>query len=117
MPKRGGMFSFKFGRSRHRCRSGMRGRCGAWRLRQTEQVIQIPETATNSFGKRDYHFLIAHVQAEKCTGCGKCVKVCPAKAIMIDSDSKAVIDSEACRGCGICATVCPNKAITFVKKN
>lgn len=49
------------------------------------------------------------VDASKCIGCKKCLKVgCP--AIMM-REKKAVIDEKQCVGCTICAQVCPKGAI------
>lgn len=50
---------------------------------------------------------------DKCIGCGTCTKgVCFANAIQI-IDKKAVINEE-CRGCGRCVDVCPQKAIELI---
>ena len=38
------------------------------------------------------------IKEEDCKGCGKCVKICPEKAITI-IDSKAVINQELCKKC------------------
>ena len=47
---------------------------------------------------------------DKCTGCGICTHgICFVDAIRLESN-RAVI-SEACRGCGRCVDVCPQKAI------
>lgn len=43
---------------------------------------------------------------EKCIGCGRCIKVCPNKAISF-SNGKTVTASEKCNFCGRCAEVCP----------
>jgi pyruvate formate lyase activating enzyme len=52
---------------------------------------------------------------EKCTGCGECVKVCPAKAItMVDGKSRT--DRLICKGAGKCAAACPNEARTIMGK-
>jgi len=59
--------------------------------------------------------MLAQVDAEKCTGCKTCVKVCPTLAIQI-VDRKAVIDSEKCRSCNNCQQRCPVYAITMVKR-
>ena len=48
-----------------------------------------------------------------CIGCGLCVKVCLAEAIVL-KDNLAVIDSEKCANCGMCAEKCPQKIISFV---
>ncbi len=47
-----------------------------------------------------------------CTGCGKCVKHCPADTISI-VEKKAIIGSEKCIGCGQCAHQCPEDIITL----
>ncbi|MDD3717564.1 MAG: 4Fe-4S binding protein [Actinomycetota bacterium] len=50
------------------------------------------------------------LDAEKCNGCGKCVKVCTFKQIEV-VDKKAVIGEE-CKGCGRCAMACKQEAIS-----
>lgn len=50
------------------------------------------------------------IKREKCTGCGTCVKNCPAGAISIE-DGKAKIDEKKCIGCAQCIHVCPEKTI------
>ena len=51
--------------------------------------------------------------AEACTGCGKCVQVCPVKAIEI-MEGKSKTNRNLCRGVGKCAEVCPNEARTLM---
>ncbi|MBF0384865.1 MAG: DUF362 domain-containing protein [Candidatus Omnitrophica bacterium] len=50
------------------------------------------------------------VNEENCIGCGECVKICPANAIIIVSQ-KANVDGKKCIGCGNCAAVCPTWAM------
>jgi heterodisulfide reductase subunit A len=45
-----------------------------------------------------------------CTGCEKCVDVCPEKAITMD-DGKPVINEIMCSGCGACIPACPEDAL------
>lgn len=45
---------------------------------------------------------------EKCIGCGKCVQVCPRKAI--DRENPRETKAELCISCGACIRVCPEKA-------
>jgi len=52
------------------------------------------------------------VVAEKCTGCGKCVEVCPIEAITV-VEGIAVIDLEICDGDGMCVPACPEGAIVL----
>ncbi|NDV18670.1 glycyl-radical enzyme activating protein [Pseudodesulfovibrio sp. JC047] len=44
-----------------------------------------------------------------CTGCGACMNVCPAGAV-VPLDGKFGRDVEKCINCGQCADVCPSKA-------
>ncbi len=54
---------------------------------------------------------IATVHERICSGCGLCVRACPANARWIDLDSGlAKVDPWLCIGCGTCVSVCPNGA-------
>ncbi len=51
------------------------------------------------------------VDLERCTGCGECVRVCPAGALSI-MDGHALVDEVLCQGCEACLAACPAGAIT-----
>lgn len=53
----------------------------------------------------------AKVDAGKCTGCGKCVTVCPMDVIKMH-DGKAVV-GDGCVECGACVSACPRGAISL----
>lgn len=60
--------------------------------------------------------IIARVNANACTWCGKCADVCDytaLKEVKAEDGSKtyAVVNKGVCTGCGICAPVCPENAI------
>jgi pyruvate formate lyase activating enzyme len=46
---------------------------------------------------------------EKCTGCGKCVQVCPERAIRMQGKVSQT-DRGLCKSTGLCVEVCPNEA-------
>ena len=46
-----------------------------------------------------------------CTGCGKCLEVCPRKVLELRTGKIAVSDRDACIECGACARNCPAKAL------
>jgi len=52
------------------------------------------------------------VIADKCNGCGLCVKSCPTGAITIDN-KLAVIDLDLCNYCGSCVSACRPRAIVI----
>ena len=51
---------------------------------------------------------------DKCKGCGRCARECPAEAISGKVGTPFVIDPEKCIKCGACAAVCKFKAIEEV---
>jgi uncharacterized protein len=54
--------------------------------------------------------MIPIIDSSICTGCNKCVEVCPPRAIRM-KNRKAVIEEEYCEECGYCAPECPVQAI------
>ncbi len=61
-----------------------------------------------SRGKIRIESVIANVNEDLCTGCAKCVDVCPFQAITLDEQkSLANIVEAKCSGCGSCASTCP----------
>ncbi len=57
---------------------------------------------------------LASLNQEKCTRCGKCIKVCHFDAIHLENQ-QYLIDPVACEGCGYCSYVCPTQAISMKK--
>jgi len=56
---------------------------------------------------------LLHVNAERCTGCGVCLDVCPTGAIEL-VDGMANIRTDLCRECQACLHACPQGAIESV---
>ena len=46
---------------------------------------------------------------EKCTGCGKCVPICPENAIRVNG-KKSRTDRQLCKSSKLCVDACPNEA-------
>ena len=57
----------------------------------------------------------SHIDADKCTGCRKCINNlgCPG---LIMKDGKAAIDESQCTGCTLCEQICPVGAISGGEK-
>jgi len=63
---------------------------------------------------------LARIDAEKCKGCGKCVKACPVEIIELREQPDnghtrkvAQSDEERCLGCGVCYGACKHGAIAL----
>ena len=61
----------------------------------------------------DVNMLIPSVDAEICTGCGKCAEVCQFHAIVVIG-GQTLVFPEMCHGCGSCTLICPEEAITEI---
>lgn len=57
--------------------------------------------------------LTANINAEVCTGCDLCAKVCPYNAIEGELREPHIVIEASCTGCGTCAGECPVGAITM----
>lgn len=62
--------------------------------------------------------IIARVNYEACTWCGKCAEVCEydaLKPLEMHGKTVASVNEVVCKGCGICAPVCPADAIDIAQ--
>lgn len=83
--------------------------------------IVIKHVKVNATKTGEWRNMKPEVAAEKCIGCGTCVKFCPEAAIELAKNVERKtqnigIDYEFCKGCGVCANVCPAKAILMKKE-
>ena len=57
--------------------------------------------------------IVTYIDADKCTGCGTCIVLCPFNALEKDENDKAIVTEVLCKGCGTCASSCPEKAASL----
>ena len=60
--------------------------------------------------KRRSRYIVT-VDAERCIGCGECVKACLTGALQIINGVSQLIDERLCDGFGSCIAACKNDAI------
>jgi NAD-dependent dihydropyrimidine dehydrogenase PreA subunit len=48
---------------------------------------------------------------DKCTGCGKCIEVCPRQVFALENGKAVFEDRDLCMECGACSKNCPFGAI------
>jgi NAD-dependent dihydropyrimidine dehydrogenase PreA subunit len=48
----------------------------------------------------------------KCTGCGRCIEVCPREVLYLNDGKAHISDRDLCIECGACANNCEFGAIT-----
>ncbi|AHV97024.1 EFR1 family ferrodoxin [Paenibacillus sabinae] len=57
-----------------------------------------------------------YLHKDRCTGCGKCIRNCPAAALEKDARNYPVFMSKRCEKCYRCIHRCPRKALSLSKK-
>lgn len=67
------------------------------------------------------HRVLPLIDPARCTGCGRCIAVCPEHVLAFRTQAwtKAaeLADAPGCTGCGQCAPVCPFNAISWQRRD
>ncbi|MGQ9711229.1 MAG: FAD-dependent oxidoreductase [Desulfotomaculales bacterium] len=61
-------------------------------------------------GRLESTGVTVRVDAQRCSGCGICLEVCPYGARYMDEQKVARVIEALCRGCGACVATCPSGA-------
>jgi len=64
------------------------------------------------YPKTDEYTQAPKIDADKCTGCGKCVELCPMRNIQMAGNS--VLSGNRCTICYRCCNNCPTQALTVL---
>jgi len=49
---------------------------------------------------------------ERCTGCGRCMEVCPHGVFDLEEGKARIVERDLCMECGACALNCQAEALT-----
>jgi len=52
------------------------------------------------------------VNKGRCSGCGRCIEVCPHGVLALTNKKVTMKDRDGCMECGACALNCPEEAIS-----
>ncbi len=62
------------------------------------------------------NFIIS-LDAARCTGCGKCSRICPVEALFAASPkTPPEVREEICLGCGVCVPRCPADSLSLIAR-
>jgi len=51
------------------------------------------------------------LKSDQCTGCGRCIEVCPHNVFLMEDKKSVIVDKDRCIECGACVKNCPFNAI------
>ncbi|MFW9889554.1 MAG: 4Fe-4S binding protein [Candidatus Thorarchaeota archaeon] len=77
------------------------------------KLSEIRGISNQFLGETNWIPHVAVIDENLCTGCERCVRVCPHDALSMNEKEKASVDKALCAGCGLCWYECPEKDITL----
>ena len=57
--------------------------------------------------------LLPRIDAARCTGCERCVELCPTQALAQVADKAVLLYPDRCTYCTLCEDICPVNAIAL----
>jgi NAD-dependent dihydropyrimidine dehydrogenase PreA subunit len=54
---------------------------------------------------------LPRIDLSRCNGCGRCVALCPARAVELSAGRAVIVRPRDCTFCDLCETYCPEGAI------
>ncbi len=88
------------------------------RIPQKQRIRMLRTLIGPLFTKRFRYFIVRNkpkpiFDPVTCISCGKCIAICPGKALQFDGEKHIQADYRTCIRCYCCAEVCPADAITI----
>ena len=85
-------------------------------LRAFTRTADAAREAKPDFPPGALFFATVTIDAEKCTGCDACVRICPHRAIRLERGAVGLVyefDPASCTRCGLCRDLCEDDAVTL----
>lgn len=76
-----------------------------------EQLAKLLSIEVDLSKSKDAEMMVARVSEETCTGCTRCLKVCPTDAIVGAPKQIHAVVADACIACEKCVNVCPTECL------
>lgn len=88
------------------------GSCAALEATHIARTLQV-DAPPNIAAPSGY---CARVENTLCDGCQACVKACPFRALILDSEDKVAVIFDPCMGCGLCVSTCRQGAFSIERE-
>jgi electron transport complex protein RnfB len=80
-------------------------------LLQTEELALDPECGSEGPA------MVAHIDADRCIGCARCLPPCPVDAIVGAQRQMHTVLNDLCTGCELCIAPCPVDCIALIPRS
>jgi NAD-dependent dihydropyrimidine dehydrogenase PreA subunit len=82
-----------------------------------DTAVPAPSPSARKARVRPARAPLPAIDAARCTGCGRCIAVCPAHVLTFETERwtkfAVLMDADPCTGCSLCEARCPFNAITM----
>jgi len=86
-------------------------------IRQLASLLQVEELALDPACGSEGPAMVAHIDADRCIGCARCLPPCPVDAIVGAQRQMHTVLNDLCTGCELCIAPCPVDCISLIPRS
>jgi len=86
-------------------------------IRQLASLLQTEELALDPECGSEGPAMVAHIDADRCIGCARCLPPCPVDAIVGAQRQMHTVLNDLCTGCELCIAPCPVDCIALIPRS